>query len=288
MNRIINYSKRLLPVLRTMPRRLSDGRYFRVASALAFSTLLALVPLLTVAFSTLSLFPVFDQWSGAIEAFLYRNFVPQLGDQVQVYLHEFSANAGGLTVWGLIFLIISTLFLLATIEDSFNDIWQVHEGRPLVQRLLVYWAMLTLGPILISISLSVSSYLFSLSVVSDQAVLVGIKSHLLSSLPFVLELMAFVFFYSVVPYCDVQFRHALVGGIVATILFELAKMAFGLYLINFNSYQRIYGAIAILPVFFIWIYLSWLVVLIGAYVAAIFGNKQPEWGAGKSAESGVR
>ncbi len=273
-NKLVDYSIRLYPLLKTMPQRLSAGRYFRVASALAFSTLLALVPLLTVAFSTLSLFPVFEQWSSAIEAFLYRNFVPQLGNQVQVYLHEFSANAGSLTVWGLIFLIISTLFLLATIEDTFNDIWQVKAGRPFVQRLLVYWAMLTLGPILIAISLSVSSYLLSLSVINDQAVLVGIKSHLLSSLPFILQLLAFVFFYSVVPYCDVQFRHALVGGIVATVLFELAKMGFGLYIINFNSYQRIYGTIAILPVFLIWIYLSWLVVLIGAYIAAMFGNRQ--------------
>ncbi len=276
VRRSISYALRLVPLLRTMPRRLSAGRYFRVASALAFSTLLALVPLLTVAFSTLSLFPVFEQWSGAIEAFLYRNFVPQLGDQVQVYLQEFSANAGKLTVLGLVFLIISTLFLLATIEDTFNDIWQVKAGRTWVQRLLVYWAMLTLGPILIAISLSVSSYLLSLSIINDQAVLVGIKSHLLSSLPFLLQLMTFVFFYLVVPYCDVQFRHALVGGIVASVLFELAKMAFGLYIINFNSYQRIYGTIAILPVFLIWIYLSWLVVLIGAYIVAIFGNRQVE------------
>ncbi|MFT5259230.1 MAG: membrane protein [Saprospiraceae bacterium] len=259
-----------------MPQSLSAGRYFRVASALSFSTLLALVPLITVAFSTLSLFPVFEQWSGAIEAFLYRNFVPQLGDQIQIYLQEFSVNAGKLTIWGLVFLMISTLFLLATIEDTFNDIWQVEEGRSPVQRLLVYWAMLTLGPIIIAVSLSISSYLLSLSVINDQAVLIGIKSHLLSSLPFALELLGFIFFYSVVPFCDVQFRHAVVGGIVATVLFELAKWGFGLYILNFNSYQKIYGAIAILPVFLIWIYLSWLVVLIGAYVTAIFGNNRDE------------
>ncbi len=263
----------LAAVLKTIPARLTSGRYFRVASALSFSSILALVPLLTVVFSALSLFPIFTRWSEDIQDFIYRNFVPQLGDQIQASLQEFSANAGQLTLWGLIFLLITTLALLATIEDAFNDIWQVKKGRPFGQRVLVYWAMLTLGPILIAMSLSVSSYLLSMSFIDSQPTISGVKSFLLSGLPFALELLAFVFLYISVPNCEVRFKYALSGGVIAAILFELAKYAFATYLVYFTSYQRIYGALAVLPVFLIWIYLSWLVVLIGAYITAALGAR---------------
>lgn len=263
---------KLWKVIKTIPSRLSSGRYFTVASALSFSSVLALVPLMTVVFSALSLFPVFKSKSGDIQDFIYRNFLPKLGDQIQIYLQEFSANAGQLTLWGLVFLLITTLTLLATIEDAFNRIWKVKSGRPMGQRILVYWAMLTLGPIMIAISLSVSSYLLSLSILQGQDVVLSLKSQLLRSLPFILELLSFVFFYYSVPNCEVRFKHAFIGGFVAVVLFELAKFGFTQYLGNFNSYQRIYGTLAILPVFLIWIYLSWLVVLIGAYIAAAFGD----------------
>ncbi len=262
----------VLHFINRLPERFGERRYFRVASALAFTTLLALVPLLTVVFSTLSLFPVFESWSGSIEGFIYKNFVPQLGDQIQTYLHDFSSKAGQLTVWGLIFLLVSTLTLLATIEDVFNDIWNVDSGRPWGQRLLVYWAMLTLGPILIAVSLSISSYFLSMAAFSDASVLAGLRTTLFRALPFILELAAFVLFFSMVPNCDVKIRHALAGGLVATIMFELAKYGFGLYLLHFNSYQLIYGAVAVLPIFLVWVYLSWLVVLIGATVAAALGD----------------
>ena len=257
-----------------MPGRLSSGHYFRVASALSFSSILALVPLLTVIFSALSLFPVFETWSGAIQDFIYTTFVPQLGQQVQDYLQDFSTKAGKLTFWGLIFLVITTLTLLATIEDAFNEIWQVKHGRRFAQRILVYWSMLTLGPILIAVSLSVSSYIFSLPTLEGQTLISSLETQLLSVLPFVFELMAFVFLYSSAPNCEVRFKHALIGGMIAALLFELAKYGFAQYLLYFTSYQRIYGAVAILPVFFLWIYLSWLVVLIGAYISAAFRDNR--------------
>jgi membrane protein len=265
---------KLWRVVKTIPARLSSGRYFRVASALSFSSVLALVPLLTVVFSALSLFPIFEAWSESIQTFIYSNFVPQLGDQIQNYIQDFSANAGQLTFWGLIFLVVTSLTLLATIEDAFNEIWHVKNGRPLAQRILVYWTMLTLGPILIAVSLSLSSYLLSISILQEQEVVRSLGAQLLRALPFVLEMLAFVLFYYSVPNCDVKFKHALLGGMVAALLFELSKYGFAQYLVHFNSYQRIYGALAILPVFLVWIYLSWLVVLIGAYIAAAFGQAQ--------------
>ena len=265
---------KLLSVIKTIPRRLSQGHYFREASALSFSTVLALVPLLAVVFSALSLFPIFDTWSNAIQEFVYLNFVPQLGEQIRSYIEEFSANTGQLTIWGLVFLLVTALTLLATIEDAFNDIWMVKKGRSLGHRILVYWTMLTLGPILIALSLSLSSYMWSLTTFSGQEheVVNSLKGSLFAYLPFLLELVAFVLFYFSVPNCTVRFKHALIGGLVAAFLFELAKFGFGQYISHVKSYQLIYGALAILPVFLIWIYLSWLVVLIGAYITAAFGG----------------
>ncbi len=269
---------KLWSVIRTIPSRLNSGHYFREASALSFSTILALVPLLAVVFSALSLFPIFETWSGAIQDFIYRNFLPALGDQVQQYLQEFSANTGQLTLWGLIFLLVTSLTLLATIEDAFNEIWQVKSGRSIGIRILVYWAMLTLGPILIAASLSMSSYLLSASILQEPGIVTSLKTQLLSFLPFILELVAFVLFYLAVPNCEVRFKHALIGGVMAALLFELAKFGFTQYLLRVTTYQLIYGALAALPVFLIWIYLSWLVVLIGAYITAAFGDPNREHG----------
>ncbi len=262
----------LLSVIKTVPRRLSHGHYFREAAALSFSTVLALVPLLAVVFSALSLFPIFDTWSSAIQEFVYLNFVPQLGEQIRTYIEEFSANTGQLTIWGLVFLLVTALTLLATIEDAFNDIWKVEKGRSLGHRVLVYWTMLTLGPILIALSLSLSSYMWSLATFAEREVVNNLKGTMLGYLPFMLEFVAFLLFYFSVPNCTVRFKHALIGGLVAGLLFELAKYGFGQYLSHVKSYQLIYGALAILPVFLIWIYLSWLVVLIGAYITAAFGD----------------
>ena len=269
----ISLITKLLSVIRTIPTRLSRGHYFRETAALSFSTILALVPLLAVVFSALSLFPIFETWSDAIQDFIYRNFLPQLGEQVRQYLEEFSANTGQLTLWGLIFLMVTTLTLLATIEDAFNEIWQVKTGRTIGIRIMVYWAMLTLGPILIAASLSMSSYLLSLSILQDPGIANNLKAQLLGFLPFILELSAFVFFYLAVPNCEVRVKHALIGGLVAALLFELAKYGFTQYLLRVTPYQLIYGALAALPVFLIWIYLSWLVVLIGAYITAAFGDQ---------------
>ena len=266
---------RLLAIIRTIPGRLSQGHYFREASALSFSTVLALVPLFAVVFSALSLFPIFQTWSGAIQEFIYQNFVPQLGDQIRHYIDEFNANTGQLTVWGLVFLLVTALTLLATVEDAFNDIWHVEKGRSIGHRILVYWAMLTLGPILIAASLSLSSYMWSLAHFTDPDIVSSLKGSLLSYLPILLELAAFVLLYFSVPNCEVRFGHALIGGLVAAVFFELAKFGFGQYLSHVKSYQLIYGALALLPVFLIWIYLSWLVVLIGAYITAAFGERVP-------------
>ena len=274
MQTAYKWGQNLVSFVLQVATRFREDRCFRVASALSFTTLLALVPLVTVIFSMLSLFPVFEEWSGAVEGFLFQNFVPTAGDTVKDYLHQFSSKAGKLTAVGLGILMLSTLLLLATIEDAFNDIWRVHRGRVLFQRLLVYWAVITLGPLMITISLSMSSALLSLRIFTDQSLLAGATQFFLRYLPFLFELAAYVLFYKAIPNCDVKIKHAVIGAIVATLLFELAKYGFAYYILNFRSYQVIYGALSTIPIFIIWVYLCWVVMLIGAVVTATLGRGQ--------------
>ena len=255
-------------------RRFNQDCCFSTAASLSFTTLLALVPLVTVIFSMLSLFPVFGEWSSDIEAFLFENFVPAASEAVKGYILEFSDKAAKLTAVGLVFLLLSSLLLLATIEDAFNEIWKIRKGRDWFLRLMVYWSVLTLGPLLLAISLSMSSALLSMSVFSEQPVVVGFTQLLLKYLPILFELCAFMLFYQVIPNLKIRVRDSFMGGIVATVLFEALKLGFGIYLLNFNSYQRVYGALATIPIFFLWIYLCWLVLLVGALVAAILREKR--------------
>jgi membrane protein len=158
--------------------------------------------------------------------------------------------------------------MMATIEQTFNDIWRVRQQRRLLQRFLTYWAILTLGPLLIGASLSLTSQLFSLALFDGRGVLHDARGMLLQALPVALEVLTFMMLYTLVPNAPVKWRHALVGGVFAALLFELAKHGFAYYVTRVPTYQTIYGALAALPIFLVWIYLSWLVILLGAVVTA--------------------
>ncbi len=268
-----DFLQQLWQFAQTVRRRYAEDRCTRVAGSLSFTTLLALVPLMAVTVAVLSVFPVFQSWITSVDEFIYGNFVPAAGAAVQKYLHQFSANAGKLTVWGLVFVVITALFLMATIEKTFNDIWHVSQTRKRLHRFLAYWALLTLGPVLIGLSLSLTSYLISPPFFAEQSAFSGFRVFLLAILPVLFEIMAFMLLYTVVPSHPVRLRHALIGSVFAAILFEITKRAFGLFVLYFSSYKIIYGAVAALPVFLIWIYLSWMVVLLGAVVTATL----PEW-----------
>ena len=277
----MRFLHQVLQFTRSVTDHFFDNRCLRVASALSFTTLLALVPLMTVVFSMLSIFPVFEGWVADIESFLYRNFMPTANEVVQQNLHDFTTQAGKLTAVGLFFLVLSALLLLATIEDSFNDIWRLKKGRTIIQRVVIYWAVITLGPLLIGISLSLSSYLVSITDSVDILTFGRFNIFMLSLLPFVFECMAFVGLYMTVPNCRVRFCDALPGGIVAALLFEVAKSGFTYYVLSFGTYQVIYGALATIPLFLIWLYLSWIVVLVGAEIAAVL----PEFRENKATTS---
>ena len=177
---------------------------------------------------------------------------------------------------GLGFLFVSSLMLLSTIEDAFNKIWKVPKGRQWLQRLVIYWAVLTLGPLLIVISLSMTSALLSFSVLSEQALIAGVTQVVWKYLPVLCELIAFVLCYQAIPNVEVRLGDSFKGALAATVLFEISKFGFGFYIFNFDSYQRIYGALAAIPIFFLWIYLCWLVLFIGALVAATCHERRPQ------------
>jgi len=243
----------------------------RTAAALSFTTLLALVPLATVMFSALSVFPVFSHWGEVLQTFVYSHFVPAAGDVIRANIEQFSRQAARLTSLGLVLLLLSALLLLSTIEDAFNDLWQVPRGRQVLQRLLMYWALLTLGPLLMGAALSLTTSLFSASLLPG----FGILTSMLRSIgSFLLEWTAFLMMYTAIPNCTVRFRPAAFGAVFAAASFQLAKFGFAWFVTNFKSYEVIYGALASLPVFLLWLYLSWLIVLFGAIVTVVLSGPQ--------------
>src|SRR6266566_4105537 len=173
MNQAATLPQALWHFALTVARRYTRDRCPRVAGSLAFTTVLAVVPLTAVGFAVLSVFPVFESWMAAVQQFVYGNFVPAAGEAVSRYLQQFAANAGRLTVWGLVFLFVTAVMLIATIEHAFNDIWHVRRQRTLARRLLAYWAVITLGPVLMGLSLSITSYVASLPLFSQESVLEG-------------------------------------------------------------------------------------------------------------------
>ncbi len=248
-------------------KRFEQDRCQRVAGALSFTSVLAIVPLTAVMLAVLSLAPGFSTWMNVIQDFIYSNFVPAAGDVVQKYLTQFASKARRLTVLGLLFLTITTILLMATIEQALNDIWRVVNSRRLLRRFLAYLALLTLGPILVVGSLTLTSKVFTLAFL-DRAEITMLHDVLGVMLPLVFEFGAVVLLYTVVPNVSVAWRYALAGGLFAAVLLEVAKYLFAAAMKYFTTYQVIYGAIAALPIFLVWVYISWVIVLLGAIVTA--------------------
>ncbi len=269
----MNFFQALRRLTRWVVQRFREDRCTRVAGALSFTTVLALVPMTAVTFALFSHFEIFQSWMRMTLEFFYGNFVPATGDAVSHYLQEFAANAGKLTAWGLLLLFLTSLMVMATIERVFNDIWHVPQTRRRLHRYLSYGVLLVLGPVLIGISLSSTSYLFSLPLFSRHATLGGLRVFLLAAAPIVFEWLAFWVLYVVVPNYRVRRRHGLIGSLFTTVLFEIAKHGFTFFVTHFTNYTTIYGAVAALPVFLVWIYLSWTIILLGAVVTATL----PEW-----------
>lgn len=245
------------------------------AAALTYTTLFAVVPMMTVTFAMLSAVPAFQGTGEQIQSFVFRNFVPSAGETVQEYLRDFTTQARQLTWIGVAVLAVTAFWMLVTIEKTFNTIWRVRQPRRGVSSFLLYWAILSLGPLLLGAGFAISTYIASLSVLSGPDALLGAKT-LLGYMPLLFSVAAFTLLYATVPNARVPLKHALLGGLFTAVLFEVAKALFGLYVRLFPGYQLIYGAFATVPLFLLWIYLSWLIVMLGAELVCNLGV-QNKW-----------
>lgn len=266
MDRVLDRA-RAATFARFLWKRFLDDGLFQASASLAYTTVFALVPLAMVVFGVLSAFPVFDHWSDQLSDYVFSNFVPNAARAVETYLRQFSSSAGQLTAAGVIILVISLLITLHSVEVTFNQIWRVASTRPRLSRFLVYWTVLTLGAMLAAASLAVSARFFALPLFSTPQ---GswLADLALSLTPALIEFTAVLLMYRVVPHHTVKLRHAAAGALLASVLLDMVKWGLSVYLGNFESYQKIYGTVAFVPIFLLWIYLSWVAILLGASLAS--------------------
>jgi len=267
--------RRLLTLVRAFPWRAAARLLYRrfdsaglsvTASSLTFTTTVSLVPLLTVVLAVLAALPAFAQMQGGLEKWLVASLMPEpISRQVLGYLGQFAANSSRLGIWSLFALLFTALTLVITIDGSFNTLWQVRRRRPWTQRLLVYWALLTLGPLVLATSLAMSSSVLSLS----RGLGVGLLMRgLLQLVDIALLAGGAAVLFRYLPSAKVQWPHAVLGGLLVALGIALAKKILGLYIGLVPSHSMVYGAVATLPIFLSWLYTVWLIVLMGAVVTA--------------------
>lgn len=242
------------------------------AAALAYTTLLALVPLMTVSLALLSAFPVFQDGAQKIQNFVFSNFVAGSADIIQQHLQSFVDSARHLSPTGLFFLVVTAIMMIFNMESDFNAIWKVKQRRHGVSAFLIYWAVLTLLPISVGVGIAVSTNLAAIPIVVEMGEVLKIKTLLLRCLPNLITWLAFTILYVTLPNCVVKIRHAIWGGLVAMILFSWAKFGFSWYLVHFPSYELLYGALATIPIFLLWLYMTWLIILFGAIVTFVVAH----------------
>lgn len=282
--RLASAGRELWTFVRFVADRFARDQCPESAATLAYTTLLSLVPLLTVAVSVLSAFPVFDTLGDRLRDMLLSNLVPSFGATVQEYVGRFVDRAAGLTLAGGVGVLVSALLMIAAIDRALNRIWHVHKRRRPVQGFMVYWTVLTLSPVLFGASLAVSSYLLTLYPLVDLQSPGPVAAVLLRVLPFVAETGAFLFLYTAVPNRRVRIRHALLGAAGAAMLFELAKSGFAFYVKAMPAFEAIYGALATIPLFLVWLYVCWLIVLLGAECTQALSAYHGGWSGPLAAE----
>lgn len=257
-----------IDTLKTLRQRFREDRLGLTASSLTFTTTIALVPLATVTLAVFTAFPMFAQFQAALQKYFIASLVPDsIAKPVLGALTQFAAKANRLGTAGLVALVFTALALMLTIDRTLNAIWRVRQPRPIAQRVLVYWAAATLGPLLLGVSLTLTSYAISASKGVVDALPGGV-SLLLNALEFLLLAMGMGGLFRYVPNTHVRWSHAMAGGLFVSAGFEIAKKGLAWYLGNVPTYTTLYGAFATVPIFLIWLYLGWVIVLLGAVIAA--------------------
>jgi membrane protein len=263
-----------LTFCRYVLRRFSRDGCFAASGALSYTTLVSLIPLGVVGLGVLSAFPSFAPLRHQLLSFLFRNFVPAISDEAAYWFQYLAASAAQTTAIGIIGIAGTGVLLLVTVEDQLNALWRVTTARPWTQRVLAYWTLITLGPLLTGMSLTLSTYLDTAArraglnpeVLTQFAA--GWPHFLARLVPFLLELAACTLLYCLIPNCAVRWRDGLVGAAVAAAAVEILKIGFAAYIGAISTYQTVYGALAGIPIFLLWLYVSWNAVLLGAVVAA--------------------
>ena len=247
----------------------------RYSAALTYTSLFAVVPLLTVIYSLLAALPVFQGLADELQLKMFNHLMPATGEVIQGYLSGFAKQARQLTLVGVGVLILTAGLMIVNIEKAFNHLWQEKKQRKGLQAFLIYWATLTLGPLLIGAAMLLSSYLTTLPLLAQlDGYTGGNIASLWRFLPFVMSGLAFTLMYWAVPNCKVKLSHAAQGGFAMALLFELAKRLFTWFVASFPSYEFIYGAFAAFPLFLLWSYISWILILFCAQWVALQGLKQ--------------
>jgi|TARA_Y100001970_G_scaffold88574_1_gene111773 membrane protein len=273
--RVSSVYQKVSPPLRDLFRifikRCREDNITISAGHLAYVTLLSLVPFIMVTFTIMSAFPAFASVRSKLEHFVFSNFVPTASDVVHKYMTDFVGNASQMSAIGILSLLVVALMLISNVDKTLNRIWRTQSDRPIVYTFAIYWMVITLGPMLIGSSVVVSSYLTGLATFTEEYT-PGLGTFLLSLVPSFAALLAFSILYMVVPNRRVYARHAFGGAFVATVAFEITKKGFALYVTNFPSYELIYGALAVIPILFLWVYMSWVIVLFGAEFTCSLGE----------------
>jgi membrane protein len=275
-------------------RRFNADGCFAASGALSYTTLVSLVPLAVLALGSLSAVPLFAPVRSELLAMLFNSFVPSVGQQAAFWFRNFAESAMQTTAIGFAGIAATGVLLLVTVEDQLNRIWRVTRARPWGQRVLAYWTLITLGPLLIGVSLTLSTYLevaAGRAGFGEQAVL-WIRDGWLHwsarGLPALLEFLALNLLYWLIPNCFVRWRDGAFGALIATAAIEILKVGFSIYIGAVSYYQTVYGALAAIPIFLLWMYISWTAVLLGAVVAAAVPNWPSDGHIGEDATSGVR
>ncbi|MDM0050784.1 YihY family inner membrane protein [Variovorax sp. J22R115] len=246
--------------------RFREDRLGLTASSLTFTTTIAMVPFFTVAAALFTVFPIFSKMQGRLQRWLIESLIPDnIARQVLGYLNQFASKASGLGVAGLVVLLVTAVALILTMDKTLNNIWRVRSPRPLAQRVLIYWAAITLGPLVLALSLSTTASFFS---ASRDVVGVSVVKLLFDTFEFVLLAGGMAALYHYVPNTHVKWSHAWAGGFFVAAAIEISKRVLGYYLSLVPTYSVLYGAFATVPILLIWIYVAWVIVLFGAVIAA--------------------
>ena len=261
-------ARRMFNLIRLTVQRARQERLPQVAGSLTFTTLLSIVPLLAVSFALFTRFPMFSRFEAALEEHLLKSLLPaEIARTVLGYLHQFAANASDLTLVGSLFLLVTAVTMLVTMENAFNQIWNVKRARPFLKRAGLYALMLAVAPPVLGVSLWAASYVLGVSM--------GLIGPLPPAAKFVLNLgplalswVGLAFLFHFIPNTKVRRRDALAGALIASVALELGKRGFATYLLKIPTYKAVYGAFAVFPVFLLWVYFSWLVTLAAALIAA--------------------